>query len=108
MLQKIRDNTQGIFAKVFMGLVILVFGLWGMEYLVGSFVANGTTIKVNGVEINEFQVESETQRRTQQLLASMGPGADFADIDPGVVREAAIADLVRQELLFQAARGGDM
>ncbi|MBT8147095.1 MAG: SurA N-terminal domain-containing protein, partial [Gammaproteobacteria bacterium] len=30
MLQDIRDNTQGVIAKVIIGLIVAVFALWGV------------------------------------------------------------------------------
>lgn len=108
MLQKIRDNTQGIFAKIIVGLLILVFGLWGVEYLVGSFVNAPAAITINGVEIDEFQIEQEAQRRTQQMLAELGPDADPAQLDPALMRELAINDLIQQQLLVQAAAEAGM
>lgn len=103
MLQKIRDKSQGTLSKVFVIFVAGVFGLWGIQYLVGSFVNETVSITVNGVEISETRVQQATQTRTQQVLASMGPDADFSQIDDSLIRESAINSLIQEQLLFQQA-----
>lgn len=109
MLQKIRDKSRGVFAKIFIGFVVLVFGLWGVEYLVGSLVnTTPPVVSVNGSEITEVQVNNETQRRMQQLASSLGPDADLSSLNESNVRQNVIDGLIRQELLFQAAQELDM
>ena len=58
MLQKIRDNTQGIVAKVFVWVIIGIFSLWGVDTIVGNFFTSTATISVNGVDINEADIEA--------------------------------------------------
>ncbi|MDP1931631.1 MAG: SurA N-terminal domain-containing protein, partial [Gammaproteobacteria bacterium] len=53
MLQKIRDNSQGIVAKVIIGFIIAVMALFGVESIMSGFVGNATVAEVNGVEITE-------------------------------------------------------
>ncbi|MEX2365856.1 MAG: SurA N-terminal domain-containing protein, partial [Pseudohongiellaceae bacterium] len=103
MLQKIRDNSQGLLAKIFVFLIAAVFGLFGIEYLVGSFINSTPSVTVNGVDIDETEIQMETQRRTQELLSSMGPDADFSQIDDELIREMALNTLIQQQLLYQKA-----
>ena len=56
MLQSMRDNSQGIIAKILVGLIIVVFALWGVDSLVGLATAKPAPAKVNGAEITEQEL----------------------------------------------------
>ena len=51
MLQKIRDNSQGLIAKVIIGFIIALMALFGVESIVGGLVNNSTVAEINGEEI---------------------------------------------------------
>lgn len=104
MLQSIRNNTQGLLAKLFIGFIIFVFAIFGLESIVGTFINSTSTVSVNGVEIDEFAIENEAQRITQDLLSSLGANIDFNDIDTSQFREQAINNLVERELMVQEAQ----
>ena len=97
MLQNIRDNSQGVVAKVIIGLIVAVFALWGVESIIGGFVAAPPVAEVNGEEINDVQL----QNSVQQLLATIG--ADAGAIDPGLVEDIALNQLIDEVVLRQAA-----
>ena len=40
MLQDIRENSQGMIAKVIIGFIVAIFALTGVEWLIGGFVAS--------------------------------------------------------------------
>lgn len=103
MLQTIRNNSQGLFAKIFIGFIILIFAVFGLDSLVGTIVNNTASVTVNGTAIDEVAIESEAQRITQQLLASLGSQIDVSGIDTTQFREQAINNLIERELLLQAA-----
>jgi len=46
MLQSMRDNSQGIIAKILVGLIIVVFALWGVDSLVGLATAKPAPAKI--------------------------------------------------------------
>ncbi len=109
MLQKIRDNIQGLFAKIFIGFIIAVFALFGVETIVGTFINQQPVTTVNGVEITDFQVTFEAQRKFQELYEMLGDdAADPSLLDEGLVRQMALNDLIQQELMFQAAADSGM
>ena len=97
MLQDIRDRSQGVVAKVIIGLIVAVFALWGAESIIGGFVATPPVAEVNGEEIQEFQL----QNSVQGLMASMG--IEAGSLDPGLVEDLALNQLIDQLLLRQAA-----
>ncbi len=103
MLQKIRDNSQGIGAKIFVWFIIVIFGAWGASTIVSSVINGTPAISVNGTDIDELQVERTTQARLQEIMQSLGPDADLSSIDEDLAREAALNELIQQELLLQYA-----
>jgi len=108
MLQKIRDNSQGIGAKIFVWFIIVIFGAWGASSIV-STVINGTpVVSVNGVDIDELAVENNAQVRIQELIESLGPDADLSSINEELVRESALNELIQRELMLQYAESSGM
>lgn len=102
MLQTIRNNSQGFLAKIFVGFVIFIFAIFGLNSLV-TFVNTESTVSVNGVSIDEVAIESEAQRITQDLLSSLGAQIDISGIDTTQFREQAINNLIERELVRQTA-----
>lgn len=98
MLQDIRDNTQGVIAKVIIGLIVAVFALWGVESIIGGFVTAPSVAEVNGEEITEQQLALGTQN----LIASLG--GNIQNIDQGLLEQIALNQLVEEILLRQAAQ----
>ena len=98
MLQDIRDNSQGLIAKIIVGVIIAVFALFG--------VMRSTTLpgvaEVNGQEISEAQL----QANTQQFLNSIGAGID--SIDQDLLEQIALNQLIEQIILLQSAEEASM
>ncbi len=103
MLQNIRNNTQGLIAKIFVGFIVFVFAIFGLDSIVGTIVNINSTVSVNGVAIDELAIESESQRIIQDLLSSLGAQIDISSIDTTQFREQAINNLVERELLLQTS-----
>jgi peptidyl-prolyl cis-trans isomerase D len=103
MLQKIRDNSRGVGAKIFVWFIIVVFGAWGASTIVSSVLTSNPAVSVNGVDIDELQVEQNTQRRIQQEIEALGPDADLSSIDEDAIRATAMDELIQRELVLQAA-----
>lgn len=108
MLQKIRDNTQGIIAKLFIGFIIAVFALFGVETIVGTFMNASTGLKVNDVEINSLEIDTLAQRKTQEFLSELGADADLSGFDESQFRNNAVNELIQRELLNQSATNSGM
>jgi peptidyl-prolyl cis-trans isomerase D len=108
MLQNIRNNSQGLLAKIFVGFIVFVFAIFGLDSIVGTIVSTNSTVSVNGVPIDELAIESESQRITQDLLSSLGGQIDISSLDTTQFREQAINNLVERELLIQAAAESGM
>ena len=102
MLQTIRDNSQGLIAKVIIGFIIALMALFGVESIVGGLVNNSTVAEINGEEITEPELTASVQN----LMASVG--ADLANLDDGLLREVALNQIIEDRLLRQSARSASM
>jgi len=102
MLQDIRDNSQGVIAKVIIGLIVAVFALFGVESIIGGFVTAPPAAEVNGEEITDIQL----QQSAQNLLNSFG--GNTAGIDQALVEQIAINQLIEEVVLRQAATGANL
>jgi peptidyl-prolyl cis-trans isomerase D len=108
MLQKIRDNTQGWIAKIFLIFAIAVFALFGLESIIGNLMIPSTGLKVNGVEISQAEIDQLTQTKTQEFLQQLGENADTSDFSEELFRDSAINELIQRELLVQSALRSNM
>jgi len=52
MLQDIRDNMQGVIAKIIIGLIVITFALFGIDSIFGG-VTEQPALEINGDEISE-------------------------------------------------------
>lgn len=102
MLQDIRDNSQGVIAKVIIGFIVALMALFGVESIIGGFITSPPVAEVNGEEINEVQL----QVATQNLLASIG--ANAGSLDQNLVQQIALNQLVEETILTQLADSQSM
>lgn len=102
MLQDIRDNSQGVVAKIIIGLIIAVFALFGVESIIGGFVSSPPVAEVNGEEITE----AELQQATQSLLTSFGGSVEGLDQD--LIEQIALNQLIEGALLRQRTAEANM
>ena len=102
MLQDIRDNSQGVIAKVIVGLIIAIFALFGVESIIGGFVTSPPVAEVNGDEITE----AELQANTQNLIASLGGNLDSLDQD--LLEQISLNQLIEELVMKQVAEQSAM
>ncbi len=102
MLQDIRDNSQGVIAKVIVGLIIAIFALFGVESIIGGFVTSPPVAEVNGEEITE----AELQANTQNLIASLGGNLDALDQD--LLEQISLNQLIEERVMRQVAAQDSM
>ncbi len=102
MLQDIRDNSQGVIAKVIVGLIVAVFALWGVESIIGGFIRTPPVAEVNGEEITDIQL----QTNAQNLMNSIG--AQAGDFDQQLLEQIALDQLIEEMVLLQHAENNAM
>jgi len=102
MLQTIRENSQGLVAKVIIGFIIGIMALFGVESIMGGFVTSATVAEINGEEITEPELAASVQN----LVMSIGGNID--SLDEGLLRQIALNQIIEDRLLLQAARDSSM
>lgn len=102
MLQNIRDNIQGVAAKIIIGLMIVPFALYGIDFLF-SGSSDAPVAVVNGEKVGEAELNQALALQKRQLLGMMGDNIDPGLLDDAVLRKPALDSLVRQKVLLQAA-----
>lgn len=102
MLQNIRDNIQGFAAKIIIGLMIVPFALYGIDFLFSGSSETPVAV-VNGEKVSEFELNQALALQKRQLLSMMGNNIDPGLLDDAVLRKPALDSLVKQKVLLQAA-----
>lgn len=102
MLQTIRDNSQGIVAKIIIGFIIALMAMFGIESIIGGGGNNTTVAQVNGEEITEIELTTNVQN----LIASVG--GNLGDLDENLLRQIALNQLIEDRLLRQATLDAKM
>lgn len=102
MLQRIRDNASGPMAYAIVGLITLVFGVWGIgSYFTPS--ANPVIASVGDAKITQYQLQQAYDQRYRRLRTMMGERFDPQMIEPSQLRRSILQRLIRRAVLDQYA-----
>ena len=99
LIQRLRDGTQGVIAKVIVGLIILVFGLFGFGSITTFLAPPAEVASVNGAPITQREMEVAVERNRRMILAD--EEASPADIDEDRLRADVLNSLISRLLLTQ-------
>lgn len=102
MLQNIRDNIQGMVAKVIIGIITVPFAIFGIETLI-SGSSDVEVAKVNGEKVSESELQQAITMQKRQMLAMMGDNVQPEMLEDGKLRGPALDALINQRLLQQSA-----
>ncbi|WP_339668231.1 SurA N-terminal domain-containing protein [Dasania marina] len=102
MLQNIRDNSQGIVAKIIVSLIVVIFAAAGVESLLGNSGSNAAA-EINGEELSVIELEQAVRVQQRRLLESMGENADPSMLNDELIKQSAMEQLIQQKLLLQKA-----
>ena len=101
MLQNIRDNAQGLVAKVIIGFIVISFAFFGVKSLVQP--GQNNVASVNGDDISQVQLNRAVANERNHRMQRMGDKIDPSQLDESVLRGPVLDQLVQQRLLLQAA-----
>lgn len=102
MLQNIRQNIHSTGAKIIVGLMVLAFGLFGIEsILLGG--GGGGVAEVNGEDISPQELQQAVNTSKRRLIAMMGDNLDPAMLDDQRLSAQALESLIGRKLLTQTA-----
>lgn len=106
MLERIREGSQGLTAKIILGLVILTFALAG----VGSYLSTPTeavVAVVNGEDISQARYDQALQRERARMQQQFGEMYDTLAADPAYMagfRSDVLERLIDDTLQKQFAK----
>lgn len=107
MLQAIRDRVTGWIAWVIVGLIAVVFALWGID----SYLRNEAKVfaaTVNGVEIPVAEYRFAKQQQVQRMRNMLGGQFDANLASTAEFKSAVLNRLIEEELIVQAATAAGM
>ncbi len=107
MLQAMRDRVMGVLGWIVIGLIIITFALFGL----GSYLQDKSRIyaaKVNDVEIAPRELQMAYQNQRARMEQMLGDAFDPALIDERMLKQQALDNLVRRQLILQAAEEAGM
>ena len=100
-IQNIRDKSDGAVAKVIVGLIIVVFALFGMGSITTFLTPVAKVATVDGVDVTQQEMEVAVQRGRRMMLAQdVAPG----DIDEDKLRQDVLQNLINRKLLGVASQ----
>ena len=108
MLEKIREGSQGMIAKVILGFVILTFALAG----VGSYLGNTSEVPVatvNGDEITKVQFDTAYQNERARMQQQFGEMFGMLSADSNYMsnfRNSVLGGKVRGDRVYMPAFAG--
>jgi peptidyl-prolyl cis-trans isomerase D len=100
-IQNIRDKSDGAVAKVIVGLIIVVFALFGMGSITTFLTPVAKVATVDGVDVTQQEMEIAVERSRRMMLAqNVTPG----DIDEDKLRQDVLQNLINRKLLGVASQ----
>ena len=95
-IQSLRDKSDGVIAKIIVGLIILVFALFGMGSITTFLTPVAKVATVDGHDVTQQEMEIAVERGRRMMLAqNVAP----ADIDEDKLRQDVLQDLINRKLL---------
>lgn len=98
MLQAMRDNAQGIIAKIIVFFIIIVFALFGVESIVSLGAGEEPTARVGDKDITEQDVSRLIEQQKANLRRQFGEQFDENLFSEQLLRKSAIEQLVQKNV----------
>ena len=97
-IQSLRDSSDGVVAKLIVGLIIVVFALFGMGSITTFLAPVPKVATVDGLDVTQQEMEIEVQR-SRRILAAQGN-----ELGEDQLRQQVLDTLVARKLLTRAAQ----
>lgn len=101
LIQEMRNRSHGVVAKVIVGMIIVVFALFGFGSITTFLVPVPKVATVNGDDVEEQEMLMAVERQRRMILANSEIRPD--QIDDDQLRQQVLSDLIDRKLLNQAA-----
>lgn len=103
MLQRIRDGASGPLAYVVVGLITLVFGVWGIgSYFTPS--SDPVVASAAGTDITHSQLQNAFNQRYQRIRQALGDKFDSDLMPPDKIRRNVLDGLIDRAVTQAHAR----
>jgi peptidyl-prolyl cis-trans isomerase D len=100
-IQSMRDNSTGVVTKIIVGLIIVVFALFGFGSITTFLIPVPKVAVVNGENVTQQAMEISVERN-RRILRSQNVSP--ADIDEDLLRQNVLQSLINRELMIQEAK----
>ncbi|NNF17227.1 MAG: hypothetical protein HKN70_10795, partial [Gammaproteobacteria bacterium] len=100
MLQKIRDNATSGFAFIMLGLLILAFAVWGIDF---QFGGSQVIVEVDGEEVPSYQIVNAYNQQIQQFQQFYPNG--IPELQQEQLKQRVVESFVRNQLLLSHTTG---
>lgn len=90
-------------AQVILGLLIIPFAFFGMEYYTRNTGQSDAVATVNGSAITQREFAEELRRQQERLRQAFGANVDVEALDTPETRRALLDSLIAQRLVADAA-----
>lgn len=102
MLLAIRERVMGVVGWILLGLLFVAFAFFGLNtYLGGN--AKAYAVSVNDVEIPVSELQRNYQLARSRMQERLGDAFNPALIDEEMLKQNALEQLIREQLLLQEA-----
>ncbi len=94
-----RSRAQGVISWFIVGLIIIVFALFGISNYENEITVS--VANINGVDITQREYQNEYQRERSRLQSMYGENFDIELLGEQRVKQGVVDRLVETELLYQ-------
>jgi peptidyl-prolyl cis-trans isomerase D len=104
-IQNLRDKSDGVIAKIIVGLIIVVFALFGMGSITTFLTPVAKVATVDGQAVTQQEMEVAVERGRRLLLSQ---NTSAADIDEDQLRQSVLQNLIDRKILIQAGQSMEL
>ncbi len=104
-IQDIRDNSTGYVTKIIVGLIIVVFALFGFGSITTFLAPVPKVATVNGTQITQRAMEIAVERNRRMMIAQ---NVEPQNIDEDTLRRNVLRSLIGRALLTQEVQALNM
>ena len=105
LIQRLRDGSNGVLAKIMVGLIIIIFGFFGFGSITTFLASAPKVATVNGQDVTQQAMEIAVERNRRLLQAREVP---IDQINEDDLRDNVLSGLISREIFSQATDEFDL
>jgi len=104
LLERFRELSQGLVAKILLALITIPFALFGIDYYFRAGGGGDAVAHVDGTPVSQKEYNDALRGRLNELRSMLGENApDIAQLNSPQLRQAVLNQLVDQTVLESRA-----